>query len=315
MLFPDVADVSFHQLRVLHVLLAERSLTRAATMLGSSQPAISKVLVKLRLAFDDPLFVRVGSTMQPTPKAQQIAEPLRLLLAQAEALGRLPAPFDAASSNRQYRLLVSDVGVLRFLPPLMKALAVEGPQVQLVALPLDMRQFQAQLETGIADIALGAFPRATQGLRRQRLYSEGYLSVARADHPRLAQLGSRGGFLAERHIVVAAAYTGHGAHVMAEQALTTEIPAERIALSVPSFVGAALAAARSQAIATLPARLARDFGRELGLAAFRPPLALPRIDVAQYWHERYHHDAAHQWLRRLVHRTFGGPAEADERLP
>ena len=102
---------------------------------------------------------------------------------------------------------------------------------------------------------------------------------------------------------------------MAEQALTTEIPAERIALSVPSFVGAALAAARSQAIATLPARLARDFGRELGLAAFRPPLALPRIDVAQYWHERYHHDAAHQWLRRLVHRTFGGPAEADERLP
>ncbi|WP_239508423.1 LysR substrate-binding domain-containing protein, partial [Proteus mirabilis] len=77
---------------------------------------------------------------------------------------------------------VSDVGQLRFLPPLMNALATAGPHVQLIALPLDMRQFQSQLETGVADIALGAFPRATQGLRRQRLYSEGYLSVARADH-------------------------------------------------------------------------------------------------------------------------------------
>lgn len=310
MLFPDVADVSFHQLRVLHVLLAERSLTRAATLIGSSQPAISKVLSKLRLAFDDPLFVRVGAGMQPTPKAHALAEPLRQLLAQAEALGRLPARFDPASSTRQYRLLVSDVGVLRFLPPLMAALASEGPQVRLVALPLDMRQFQTQLETGVADIALGTFPRTTEGLRRQRLYSEGYLSVARADHPRLAELASRAGFLAERHVMVAAAHTGHGAHVMAEQVLTAEIPADRIALSVPSFVGAALAAARSEAIATLPARLARDFGGELGLAAFRPPFALPRIDVAQYWHERYHHDAGHQWLRRLVHRTFGGPAPA-----
>lgn len=311
MLFRDVADISFRQLRVLHVLMVEKSLTRAATLLGTTQPAISKVLAKLRLEFQDPLFVRVGATMQPTPKAVLLAEPLRTLLTQAEALGRTPMRFDPASSLRQYRLLVSDVGQLRFLPPLMNALTTQGPHVQLVALPLDMRQFQAQLETGVADVALGAFPRATQGLRRQRLYSEGYLSVARADHPRLAQLTSRAGFLAERHIIVAASYTGHGAHVMAEQALTTEIPADRIILSVPSFVGAALAAARGQAIATLPGRFAQDFGRELGLVAFRPPLMLPKIEIAQYWHERYHRDPGHQWLRALVHRTFGASTRPD----
>jgi DNA-binding transcriptional LysR family regulator len=302
----DIAELSFRQLSVLHVLLAERSLTRAAALLDTTQPAISKVLARLRRAFDDPLFVRVGATMQPTPKAVLLAEPLGALLAQAEALGRTPASFEPSSSSRQYRLLVSDVGVLRFLPPLMSALLTEGPQVRLAALPLDMRQFQAQLESGAADIALGAFPRATEGLRRQRLFSEGYLSVVRADHPRLAQVTSRAGFLGERHIIVAAAHAGHGVHAMAEQALAAAIAPERIALSVPSFVGAALAAARSEAIATLPGRLARGFGRDLGLVAFRPPLALPKIEIAQYWHERYHRDPAHRWLRGLVHRTFGG---------
>ncbi|MFY0100086.1 LysR family transcriptional regulator, partial [Acinetobacter baumannii] len=82
---------SFRQLRVLHVLMVEKSLTRAATLLGTTQPALSKVLAKLRLECHDPRVVRVGATMQPTPKAVLLAEPLRALLAQAEALGRAPA--------------------------------------------------------------------------------------------------------------------------------------------------------------------------------------------------------------------------------
>jgi DNA-binding transcriptional LysR family regulator len=298
-------DLNLRELRILDVLLRECSITRTARALETTQPAISKTLRHLREQFSDPLIVRNGHAMQPTAKALEIAGQLRGLLDAADGLRADMAAFDPVTSDRMFSLLLTDVGMIRFLPPLIAAVAAAAPRVRLRAVPLDSREFELKLETGEADLALGAFPHAAGYLRRQRLFSDGYLSVMRKRHPHLAKARSRGGFLELRHILITASETGHAAHGEAQRVLTSEIAPSNILLRVPSFIAGAIVASQTDGVATLPANLADSIAGPLGLVAFRTPTALPRIEIAQYWHERYHRDPAHRWIRGVTFELFG----------
>lgn len=304
------SELNLRELRILNALLHERSITRTAQLLATTQPGISKVLRHLRAQFADPLFVRNGHAMQPTARALEIADQLRALLGAADSLRAAVTAFDPAHSDRTFSLLLTDVGMIRFLPPLIAHVAALAPRVNIRAMPLDSRQFELKLEAGEADLALGAFPNAPRHLRRQRLFFDGYVSVARSDHPRLSALRSRSGFLAERHIVVTASEAGHAAHRTAQRVLTSQIPPSGIMLQVPSFIAGAIVAAETDGLATLPANLAKRLAGPLGLTAFETPLSLPRIEISQYWHERYHRDAAHRWLRSTTSELFGASARS-----
>ena len=201
------SELSLRELRVLHALLQQRSITRTAEAMETTQPAVSKILRRLRAQFSDPLFVRNGQAMQPTAKALDIADRLRGLLAAADGLRFAATEFDPASSDRLFSLLLTDVGMIRFLPPLIARVADIAPNISVRAVPLDARQFEPRLETGEADLAFGAFPKAARYLRRQRLYFDGYSSVLRKRHPRASKCQSRSGFLAERHILVTGSET------------------------------------------------------------------------------------------------------------
>jgi DNA-binding transcriptional LysR family regulator len=303
--------VRLRDLAILEVVLAESNLTRAAERLELTQPTISKVLARLRSHFQDPLLVRDGSRMRPTPRAAELVAPLGALLRAAEGIRR-PArgPFDPAASDRLFRLLLTDVGMIRFLPLLAARLATAGSRLRLDAVPLDARHFEAKLAAGEAD--LGSFPRAPRDLRRQRLYADRYVSVVRRSHPQLRRLRTAAGFRAARHIVVAASETGHGAHQAAQGAIEGAIAPDRVLLRVPSFVAAAVVASRTDGVATIPANLAGDLG-QLGLVTFVPPIAIPPIEVAQYWHERYQRDPGHRWLRQLCVDLLGDPAKVTSR--
>ncbi len=300
------SELNLRELRVLDALLHQRSITRTAQSMETSQPAISKVLRRLRAQFSDPLFVRNGQAMQPTARALDIADRLRVLLAAADGLRSEVTPFDPASSDRLFSLLLTDVGMIRFLPPLIARMAVVAPKISVRAVPLDARQFEYRLETGEADLAFGAFPKAARHLRRQRLYFDGYSSVLRKRHPRASKSQSRSGFLAERHILVTGSETGHAAHRTAQHVLSSAIAPANVMLRVPSFIAGAIVAAETDGIATLPVNLAQRLAGPLGLVAFEPPIALPRIEIAQFWHERYHRDAGHKWLRNVTFELFAG---------
>jgi DNA-binding transcriptional LysR family regulator len=298
-------EMDLRELRVLDVLLRECSITGTARMLETTQPAISKTLRRLREQFSDPLIVRNGHAMQPTAKALGMAGQLRALLDAADGLRAEAVAFDASTSDRMFSLLLTDVGMIRFLPPLIAAVATMAPGISLRAVPLDSRAFELKLETGEADLALGAFPQAAGYLRRQKLFSDGYLSVMRKRHPRLAKARSRAGFLDERHVLITASETGHAAHGEAQRVLTSEIAPSNILLRVPSFIAGAIVASQTDGVVTLPANLADSIAGPLGLVAFKPPIALPRIEIAQYWHERYHRDPAHRWIRARTFELFG----------
>jgi DNA-binding transcriptional LysR family regulator len=297
--------VRLEDLRILEVMLHEQSLTRAAERLETTQPTISKVLARLRSQFQDPLLVRDGPLMRPTPRATELVAPLQALLRAADGIRRPTRDvFEPAATKRTFRLLLSDVGMIRFLPPLTARLASAGPCLALEAVPLDSRHFEAKLASGEADLALGQFPKAPRGLRRQQLYIDRYVSVVRRGHPDLPRLRTATGFRAARHILVTASETGHGAHEVAESSLEAVVAPENVLLRLPSFVAAAVVASQSDGVATVPANLTRALGR-LRLAVFRPPIAMPPIAVAQYWHERYQRDPGHRWLREACFAMFG----------
>ena len=301
------SDLKLRDLRVLEVMLAERSLTRAALRLDTTQPALSKALARLRAHFADPLLVRSGQTMLPTPKGADMLSPVRELLRAAGAIGNA-GPFDPASSSRKFRLIVSDVGMVLFLPALTARLAASGSKLKIEAVPLDSHQFEARLASGEADLALGAHARTPQDLRRQLLYTDGYLSVVRRDHPRRRHLARIAEFRSAQHIVVTASETGHAAHRIAQQTVENAVAAERVLLRLPSFNAAALVAAETDGVATLPANLAISLRERLQLATFKPPVTMPSISVAQYWHARYHQDTGHRWLRQTCFRLFARSA-------
>ncbi|MCY1218113.1 PCP degradation transcriptional activation protein [compost metagenome] len=296
-------ELSLNHLLVLDVLLSERSLTKAARVLNLTQPALSKTLARLRHHFGDPLFVRVGLRMEPTPKAMELGEPVRDILQSVRALRSDHASFDPRTSQRSFRFFLLDAGASQMLPPLLSRLAEEAPGILVQAVNADATHLDLWLENGLVDLAIGSFPTLTQSIRRQLLWHETYGAVVRKDHPRLAQLGERGAFTAEKHVLVSAVGTGHE-HLSVERAIEAGVPHTNIVCRVPSFATAALIARHSDAVAILPLTLARALCADLDLAVVAPPLSLPGMDIAQHWHDRVHREPGNQWIRALVHRLF-----------
>ncbi len=306
-------EVDLRHLRAFEVLLRERNLTRAASALGVAQPALSKTLAKLRRYFGDPLFVRAGHRMEPTAKALELASAVHALLDDAMMLRARHRPFDPATSTRTFSFSVVDSGLVRLLPELLAYLETHAPGVKLRVLPIDLEGLEAALEAGHLDFAMGSFPARSKRIRRQVLWSVGYVSVARRDHPRLGSKPSLQAFAAERHVLVSTAGTGH-AHQLVERALERAIPPEHIVCRVPTFMAAAFAASRTDNVATLPAGIATELGPSLELSVFATPTRLPRIDVAQHWHERFHREPGNQWIRGVFAQLFGS-TDADVQPP
>jgi DNA-binding transcriptional LysR family regulator len=298
-------EISLRHLKALSLLLEMRSVTRVAEILGANQSTVSKMLAKLRVNFGDPLFVRVGSSMHPTPRALEVAEPLRGLLAVSRVLHSSTVAFDPGTSTREFKVLVTEVGMVNLVPPLMRELERAGRHLRLRALPLDSRLVSEKLETAEADIALGAFPKEVGNLRRQRLFFDPYASVVRKRHPRIERLPELDAFVLERHIVVNASSAGHAAHRQLDDALTSRLDPERIQLRVPSFVACAFVASQTDAVGTMPGNLAAYLVRNLPIVVFVPPLSLPRIEISQIWHERVDRDAGHRWFRNRIFDLFG----------
>jgi DNA-binding transcriptional LysR family regulator len=155
------------------------------------------------------------------------------------------------------------------------------------------------------------FPGAAATMRRQRLYSETYVSVVRKGHPRIRNLSDPEAFLRERHIMVTFSNTGHAVHQVLEQVLTSKLDKDHVQVRVPSFVTAAFVASRTDAVASIPARFAEYLVDDLQLAVFRTPLNLPRVEISQFWHERVHADRGHRWFRAAIYELLGGSRAAE----
>ena len=296
----NVSGLDLNLLRVFDVVLRDRSVTAAARRLGLTQPAVSNALARLRVQFDDALFVRTSSGMDATPFARELAEPVRQALALLEsALGHGPG-FDPATSARAFRFYMSDLGQIEFLPPLVERARRVAPGVRLEAVALEVEDIGDALAAGALDLAVGFLPGLGPPVRRQPLFRDPYVCLMRADHPHIGRKLTRKKFLAASHALV----SYKGGHRVIEEALERAGLARRIALRVPHFTVVPMVLERSDMILTLPSKVARVYQQRGKFKALAPPVHIPPADVAAHWHERFERDPGNRWLREQVIELF-----------
>jgi DNA-binding transcriptional LysR family regulator len=287
-------------LSVFDEIAKTRSVSRAAEAMGLGQPAVSIALARLREHFGDPLFVRVGSVMEPTPLARELTQPMRQALAAVEAALGHRSRFEAKTTTRSFVVSMSDISQVVLLPSLWARLLGEAPGVAVDVRPLSPETPQ-QLESGEADLAIGFIPQLDAGFYQQTLFPQRYVCLVRAGHPRVRQSLSRALYEAESHIVVSGAGTGHA---IVERELERQGIHRRIALRVPNYVGLSYLIQGTDLIATIPLRLAEVISKRGRYRMFAPPVPLPGYEIKLHWHERFHHDPGSRWMRSAITRLL-----------
>jgi len=294
---PDLVDLNL--LRYLAVLVHEGSVSRAAVRLGVTQPAVSAALKRLRAAFGDPLLVRSGQTMSPTPRALELAERVTPMLAEVRALVRQRSTFEPARTRRTFTLMGSDYVQFFVLPRLCERIERRSPQMQLEHRPANPDKVEPWLASGQVDLGVGYLASPPPALRSRLLFDDAQVCLVRRGHPVLKRTFTAEDYAALSHVAISPGGAGfYGARI---DALLRSIGIRRrVALTLPSFLAVPHVVARTDYIATVPGRFASWFARQLPLAVLKPPLALPSFEISLFWHERVHADAANLWLRAEV---------------
>jgi DNA-binding transcriptional LysR family regulator len=291
----NLAALDLNLLVALDALLLEANVSRAATRIGLSQPAASHALQRLRDMLHDPLLVRVGARMELTPRAQALRGPLAQALDQVRGLF-ISDDFDAARSERQFRLMMPDLAVELLMPPLMKKLDAAAPGVRIEVVPWrGPAIFTAEFARTI-DLVI-SIGDAFKGFHRQLLYTDSDALAVRRGHPMAAKLKRREAFLNARHVAVV--IRGQNADLI-DTWLMSKGVRRQIALVVPGYIEALHVAARSDLVAFVPRRLIAALAKPLSLTAIAPPLD-PGIDEQfMFTPTRAQMDPGSIWLRKLM---------------
>ncbi|WP_404438830.1 LysR family transcriptional regulator [Stutzerimonas chloritidismutans] len=288
----NIYSFDLNLLRVLDALLRERNVSRAAERLSLSQPAVSNALNRLRELLDDPLLVRVGRAMQPTPRALSLEAPIRDALQQIEHTLNAGDFFDPATSRQRFVIAVTDYVELICMPPLMAHLAKVAPGIQLGIQHLTPSLPAEALDNGAIDLAVGRFLDVPTRFHTRRWASETLQVALRKQHPLIDGDLDLTTFLRLRHLWV------HGGQTrgMVDQWLEDHDLARDVVYTTPNYLQAAHIVASSDLAAVLPTGLARHFAGLLPLQLFDLPFDLGTFQLDIVSVAQRERDAALQWL-------------------
>lgn len=293
------ADLNF--LYLIDALYEMGSVSKAAEKLGLTQPAVSHGLARMRLKFNDELFVRSGSGMCATPTGERVAIGARktLDLIQTEIWGA--STFNASTSDRTFSIGMTDMGGTFILPRVIKTLEFEAPFVKIKPIAVRPSEVNDFLETGAIDVAWGYFGNLTSRLYQQTLFRRSLVGIIRkvTDVPPVITFKT---FVSMKHVFASATSL---TNALLAQNVREKGETLHVALEVPYLLAIPGIVANSNYIASVPSELADLFLRLASIQVFDLPLSIPVIGVKQYWHHRYHGDAGHQWFRTMVQHCVG----------
>ena len=297
----DIKSLDLNLLKALDALLDERSVTRAATRLALTQPAVSGMLTLLRDGFEDPLFVRTPRGLVPTERALALGGPVKRLLGELEALLR-PAPFSPTTADFTLTHAATDYASQVIVVPLLAFLRRLALRVRVRVEPIDPEHLLARLERGDVDLALTTPETAAPEPHAQRLLDETYVCALREGHPAAAGASlTLDAFCGLDHALVsfAGAFSGVTDTALAKLGLS-----RRVALSMSSFLLLPGILRTTDLISVVPRRLLADTH---GLVACEPPVEVPGFTKVVVWHERSHRDPRQAWVRDLLVETCDEP--------
>lgn len=295
MLKVDNRPIDLGLLTALDVLLETGNVTRAAERLGLSQPAVSRILARLRRDFGDPLLVRSGSALKRTPRAEALARPVAELLEHARQLYNLPG-FDPATAERRFRVVLPDVIAALLLPRLLPAMAREAPGCR-----LDVVAWALGESAPAVDLALTTEPDLYRGWRMEALWSDVDVLAFGTDLS-IANLGDARTVLALPHVAVVPPTLTEDPVDAWLRGLGME---RRIGASVPHYLQAMHLVARTAMVAVLPSRLVAQLHKSLGLGRAELPIAQAPDRQWMLWPAETDADAGSLWLRGVVKRAVG----------
>jgi len=296
----DLRHLDLNLLVVFQHLLELRNISAVARRLDLSQPAVSNALRRLRDTFGDDLFVRTGQGMLPTPQAERLAGPI------AEALGLLDRLLDAdegfepETSTRHFRIAMTDVGEIHFMPRLMEICAQRAPGARIDSVRVAGPDLQRDMEAGRVDLAVGAFHELGGDIMHRMLFRQGYVTLFRKGHPQAHEGMGIKAFRAQQHLVVS--------HAAPYGQVNQALEAAGIALhehhSVPHFTAVPYVVSTTNLLATVPAKLADSAAPRFGLQMMVPPVKVPPLQTNLYWQRRFQRDGGNMWLRGLLLELF-----------
>ncbi|HIE5390889.1 TPA: LysR family transcriptional regulator [Enterobacter cancerogenus] len=293
----DLRTLDLNLLKTLDALLDERSVTRAAARLALTQPAVSGMLNRLRDYFDDPLFIRTPHGMVPTTRAEDLAAPVKRILADIDVLLQ-PVAFDPADADLTLTLAATDYALRAVVVPFIAALKVQAPNIRVRVVPVEPERLVNQLEQGKIDLALLTPHTTPDELHSRALYDERYVCMMRADHPDAGRPMTLDRFCALEHVLVS--YEGESFHGVTDDALARIERTRRVGLSVSSFLVLPDVLAISDMIAIVPERMAEN---RAGMYVCNAPIDIPGFTKSMAWHGRTHRNPAQVWLRGLLLET------------
>lgn len=289
-------DIDWNLLAALDVLLAEGSVTAAADRLHLSVPATSRTLGRIRRAFGDPILVRAGRGLVPTPRALAIQERLHQLIEEAHALMGAGRGLELGSLERTFTIRANDAIVSLLTAGLVRSIKAVAPAVTLRFAPEGAEDL-APLRDGLIDLDLGVIGDLGPEVRTQPLYQEHLVGLAAAGHSLTVGPVTLDRLAAADHIAVSRRGRPRGA---LDDILTARGLTRNVVAVVPTFTSAAHIIAGSDLTGLIPARYARQVAASTGARCYDIPVTLPTLTMALAWHVRHDLDPAHHWLRTQI---------------
>jgi DNA-binding transcriptional LysR family regulator len=296
-------DIDLNLLTALDALLHEGSVAGAARILGLSASAMSRTLARLRAATGDPLLVRAGRGLVPTPHASELRECVRDLAHEVQAVLRpASAGFDPAALNRVFTLRANEGFVETFAMRLVRAVTAAAPGARLRFAPKPDKDVRS-LREGLVDLEIGVLGETGPEVRMQALFQDRFVGVVRRGHPLTTRPITPKRYAACDHVVTSRRGRMNGP---VDEALAELGLSRKVVVTVPGFPAALTLARASDLVALVPESfIAAELERQpatkrRGLESFPLPVQTEPITISQMWHPRMDADPAHRWLRGLV---------------
>ncbi|MFE0015969.1 LysR substrate-binding domain-containing protein [Mesorhizobium sp. NPDC059054] len=284
-------------LPVFVALMEERSVTRAASRLGITQPALSNSLNRLREMLRDPLFIRERYGIKPTQLAEEIAPTVQTALAQLDEVVVHQQDFEPARAEREFLIAPNSYAELILMPALVARLREKAPGIKLRMMPFGNDLAETGVISGTTAMVLGRVVDPPDNLVVQHLMDESLACIVRRDHPDVGENLSRDQFERLKHVnVLPPGRIRAGLF----QALRKQNLNREVAVSVTHFLAVPEMIAVTDYCATLPTLICRALERDPRLKVLPSPVDLGTFPVELAWHVRYRHDPAHRWLRAAI---------------
>lgn len=288
--------IDLHLIRVLHTVLTERSVSRAALRLGMHQPAVSAALKRLRELAGDPLLVRHGAHMAPTDAGRRMVEPAAHILRAAESLFTEARHFDPRTSTATFRIAASDYLDPSFLPRLVADVKHQAPltRIEIHALTRES-DYRAQLAQGDIDLVIGNWLQPPEDLHLARLFSDEVVCLVSRDHPAVRRGWDESDWLQAEHIAPMPMHPG--ARGIIDQILDGQGLQRNIAARCAYFSLVAEMVAGTLLVLTTGRQYCERVAAQLPLVILPCPIAMPPLLYYQLWHPRSHQSSSARWLR------------------